>query len=142
MATRQVILLQGDAIEQSGVASGTLTPGALVAPTGAGEQYAVHIEAGGPAAPVFVRAAHEHNGRGIDDTIASGNDVTTIRPGLGAKINAITEETIARGEWVESAGDGTVRPHGSGYRIGYADAASDLSGSVGRVLIVIAPIGV
>lgn len=139
---RNVILIQGNAREDTGIASGAIRPGMLIEPTGTGEQYVAHNDAGGAAAPVFAREQHENDGAGIDDNIASASSFTPIFPEMGAKINAVTDDTIARGEWVESAGDGKVRLWGSGYRVGYADAASDLSGTVGRVKIIIAPVGV
>ena len=73
--------------------------------------------------------------------IAAGDEVVVLKPNLGATINAVTADTIARGDAVESAGNGAVRPHGSGAAIGIASKDSDLSGDVGRVEIVIAPLG-
>ena len=138
---RNTILLRGTPHEESGIASGAIRPGMLVEPTSTGH-FKAHDTAGGAAAALFAREQHENQGNGIDDNIASGDDVTVLFCSAGDKINAVTDDTIAKDEFVESAGDGKVRVYGSGYRIGYAVAASDLSGSVGRVEIIIAPVGV
>lgn len=141
MATRNVTLLRGKAVEVSGIASEAITPGMLVE-FGGSDDYQAHSTGGGAAAPWFAREQHENQGAGIDDDIASGDEVTVIRPQLGASINAFTSDTIVKGESVESDGDGGVRVYGSGFRIGVAAADSDLSGTNGRVEIVIAPHGV
>lgn len=141
MATRNVTLLRGNAVEDSGIASEAITPGMLVE-FGGSDDYQKHSTAGGAAAPWFAREQHENQGAGIDDDIASGDEVTVLRPQLGATINAFTSATIAKGEEVESDGAGGVRVYGSGSRIGIAQAASDLSGTNGRVEIIIAPLGV
>jgi hypothetical protein len=133
---RKVILLRGNAREESGIADATITPGMLLEFETA-NGLSPHAGAGAAAAAIFARAAHEDDGDGIDDNIASGSEVTAIYPEKGAKINAVTDETIDRGEFVQSAGDGKVALFDSGVIIGVASAASDLSGTVGRVEIII-----
>lgn len=140
MATRNTILLAGDAREDSGLADGIITPGALVQLTSTG--YNDNVSAGAAAIPAFAREQHENQGADLDDNIASGDTFTVLFPEQGAVINALTDDTIARGEYVESAGAGKVRLYGSGFRIGQAQSASDLSGTNGRVEIVVAPLGV
>ena len=90
---------------------------------------------------LFARSQWENDGAGVDNDIVEGDEVVVLAPTLGSKINAATADTIERGEFVESAGDGNVRLHGSGYIIGVASADSDLSGTVGRVEIIVAPLG-
>ena len=141
MAIRQTILLRGDAEEHAGPAGADITPGMLVSYDPSGSGYIPQGEAGGQAAPWFARENWEDNGAGIDDDIASGSEVVVLKPGLGATINAVTSDTIARGGFVEPDGDGGVQPHGSGHVIGVASKDSDLSGDVGRVEIIIAPLG-
>lgn len=138
---RKVILLRGHAREESGVAGAALTPGMLVEmdTTGA-DEWKPHDTPGGGGLLAFVRAQHENDGAGIDTEIASGDDCTIIFPEQGAKVNAVTDDTIARGDVVQSAGNGKVEPFDSGVGIGVAAAASDLSGTVGRVEIIITPI--
>lgn len=137
---RNVILLRGKAREDSGIAGGAITPGALVQITSTG--FNDNVGAGATCIPAFARAQHENDGAGIDDNIASGDEVTALYPECGAVINALTSDTIAKGEFVESDGAGGVRVYGSGFRIGQAQSASDLSGSNGRVEIIVAPLGV
>lgn len=139
MATRNKILLRGMAREEDEIFGEATRPGSLLRVTSSG--VSKHNVAGGVATPIFAREQHENQGGDVDDNIPSGDTGTVLYPALGAKINAVTDDTIARGDWVESDGTGGVRTYGSGYRIGQAVAASDLSGSVGRVEIVINPIG-
>jgi len=142
---RNTILLRGDAVEDSFLveASVAIRPGMLVeiSPSAA-THVQPHQTAGGAAAAIFARECHEDQGGDIDDTIAVSAEVTVLYPNLGSWINAYTSDTIAAGEWVESAGNGQIRLYGSGYRIGFARNASDLTGTYGRVEIVIQPIGV
>ena len=139
---RKTILLRGYAREESGIAVEAITPGMLVQVDTATGNWEQHDTEGGAAAATFAREQHENDGAGIDTAIAQGDDVTVLFAQQGDKINAVTDDTIDKGEWVESAGNGKVRPYGSGFRIGYAASASDLSGTVGRVEIIIAPVGV
>lgn len=139
---RRVILLRGNAREESGEAGAQLTPGMLVEMDTTGDdEWKPHATQGGGGLLAFVRAQHENDGAGIDTNIASGDDCTIIFPEQGAKVNAVTDDTIARGATVQSAGNGKVEPLASGgVGIGVAAAASDLSGTVGRVEIIITPI--
>lgn len=141
---RNTILLRGGAVEDSfGVEGGTaIRPGMLVEISASdATKVQPHQTAGGAAAIMFAREQRENQGADIDDTVAVGDDVTVLWPELGAWINAYTTDTISAGEWVESAGNGQVRLYGSGYRIGMARSDSDLTGTYGRVEIVIQPIG-
>lgn len=145
MATRRTIVLRGEWWEDAGPAGAEITPGMLLEPDPSDPRgFLPHSTAGGPAAPVFAREGSEMDGAGIDTPIPSGGEVKAAWVNLGAKINAVTSETISRGEFVESAGDGEVRPHapGSGYAIGIALSDSDLSGDIGRVEIAVAPNGI
>lgn len=141
MAVRNTILIRGDAREKNGTFSAVTRPGMLMQPNGTGG-FEPHDEVAGRAAPIFAREQHELQGNDIDDNIASGDSATVLYPETGAVINAVTADTIDEGEWVESAGDGTVQLLSSGYAIGQAVKASDLSGTVGRVEIAVATTGV
>ena len=138
---RNTILIRGNAREESILFDEATRPGSLMEITSTGVQK--HNTAGGAVLVLaFAREQHENQGADVDDLIASGDNAAVIFPELGAKINAVTSDTIARGGAVESDGDGGVRAYGSGYRIGVAVSASDLSGAVGRVEIILNPIGV
>lgn len=139
---RNVIVLRGSPHEESFIASEAITPGMLVEfdPSNA-DQILKHATAGGAAAPWFVREQHENQGADIDDDVALGDEATVVFARTGDKINAFTSDTITQGDFVESDGVGGVRLYGSGSRVGVASRDSDLSGTNGRVEIIIAPIG-
>lgn len=124
---RNTIYLRGEPRhEEAGIATPyDITPGMLVQLNADG--YEPHNEAGGAAAALFARENWENDGAGIGDDIDAGDEVRVIYADKGDKINALTDETIERGDYVESAGDGKVRPFGSGVIIGVADTdtASD-----------------
>jgi hypothetical protein len=135
---RNVILLNGDAREEGGIAAVyDITPGMLVERTGA-RNWQPHATAAGAALAAFAREQRENDGHGVDDDIPAGDEFTIIFPTKGAKINAFTSDTIAAGEFVESDGDGGVRAFAAGVKIGEAQAASVLPASGnGRVEIII-----
>lgn len=135
---RNTILLRGQAREEQVTTTGVITPGMLVdMATGA-----AHAVDGGQVLPVFAKEQHENQGAGIDDDIASGDEAIVLFPDHLAKINAFTSDTIAAGENVASDGAGGVRLASSGdFVIGEAAAASDLSGTNGRVEIWVASLG-
>lgn len=139
MAKRNVILLRGTGHEESGtVSSGPIVPGMLLQMTATG--FRPHATAGGPAAAIYAREQRENTVEGagsIDSDIPNGDEVTGLFVPKGGKVNAITEDTIDRGEFVQSAGGGLVEPFDSGEIIGVAAAPSDLSGDVGRVEITV-----
>lgn len=137
---RNEILLRGNAREENAlITNAAARPGSLMQQTATG--YRLHQTAGGAAIVAVLKEQHENQGNDIDDNVAQNDMGTILFPELGAIINFETEDTIARGEWVESDGGGGVRVYGSGHRVGQAVKASDLSGSVGRVEVVICPIG-
>lgn len=142
MATRETIVLRGNPREEGFITSEAITPGMLVEidPSNA-DQILKHATAGGPAAPWFVREQHENQGADIDDNVASGDEATVVFAQTGDKINAYTSDTITQGDFVESDGVGGVRLYGSGSIVGVAAKDGDLSGTNGRVEIIIAPIG-
>lgn len=131
------ILLDGTARKQGGLTSGNVTPGMLVEPTGTGRAWKAHDSAGAAGIAAFAEPQWELDNSTIDTVIATGKDFTVVFPAKGAKVNAVTDNTIARGTFVQSAGDGKVEAYDSGVIIGIADGASDLSGDVGRIAIII-----
>ena len=139
--SREAILLRGNAREENHlITDSAATPGMLMEQTATG--YKKHATAGGAAIVAVLREQHENQGADIDDNVAQNDQGTILFPELGAVVQFFTSDTIAKGGWVESDGVGGVRAYGSGYRIGQAKAASDLSGTNGRVEVIIAPIGV
>lgn len=138
-ARNKILLRDAGHIELDGIFTGATRPGSLLEQTATG--WRVEQTAGGQCIPAFAREQHENQGGDIDDNIPAADTGTAIVCSNGCIVNAVTADTIARGEWVESAGSGQVRLFGSGQRIGQAVEASDLSGSVGRVKILVAAVG-
>jgi hypothetical protein len=138
---RRTIMLRGHYEVLTAKTSTAVRPGMFVE-YNAG-LFRPHNAAGEPAAPLVALADTENDGAGIDTNIASGASANAAIVSAGTVVNAVTADTIAQGEWVQSAGDGTVEPwnEGSDHAIGYAISDSDLSGTVGRVEIIYAPIG-
>lgn len=141
MATRNRVLLNGDAgyTELNGIFTGATRPGSLLELTSTG--FRAEQTAGGQCLPLFAREQHENQGGDVDDNIPTADSGTALLCANGCIVNAVTDDTITRGQWVESAGSGKVRLYGSGQRIGQAIAASDLSGTVGRVEIIVCATG-
>lgn len=135
MARNKILLRDSGHWEDSAITSAQATPGFLAEYTATGVRP--HNTAGGFALPVFYREQHENQGADVDDSIAASDEASLLVCTPGCKVNAVTDDTIAQGGFVESAGGGKVRAYGSGYRIGVARSASDLSGSVGRVEIIV-----
>lgn len=141
MARNTIILrAPGTRNEFRGTSVYAITPGMLLELT-AEDVYQPHSTAGGQAALFFAREQWENQGADVDDNIAVGDEFTVIAAQQGDVVNAYTSDTIAAGGWVESDGAGGVRAQGSGYGLGVARKASDLSGTNGRVEIVIASVG-
>lgn len=140
---RNTILLRGHAREEAFTASPyAITPGMLVELDGAGDVIP-HTTDEGIAFPIFAKEQHENQGAGIDTDIAVDDEVIVLFPELGAKINAFTSDTLAEGDYVTSDGAGGVRLADSGsFVIGVAAAASDLTGTNGRVEIYVGALGV
>ena len=145
MATRAshsvVIKKWSDVIEEF-VASAAITPGHLVefVASSTGEIKA-HATAGGNALPMFA-LEDELQGKGINDAYAHEDPVQCWIPGRGDVVNALLKdgEHVEIGDWLESAGDGTLQKHvedsaGVGTLslqiVGASTEHVDLSGSVG-----------
>ena len=137
MAPRNTIFLRGYVgREEAGIATGSvLTPGDLVELTGTGRGIRRHNADGGAIPAVLVvRESHENNGGGIDTNIPQNSEAVYIVANQGDKLNMRTAETIARGQQVTSAGDGTVRVRvATDSLLGVADGPDD----TGRVAIII-----
>jgi hypothetical protein len=132
-----VIVLRGNPMEEHGLASGTMIPGHLVEPTGSGKQFQKQNTQGAGVAALFVREQWENNGAGIDETIASGDSISVVRAQKGDVILCITAATIDRGEYVTSAGDGTVEVADSAVAFGQALDATYDHGALLRVPVLI-----
>lgn len=109
MAERTIIL-KGRGIQKEGVAGATITPGELVTLNSSNEVIP-HGTAAGNAQAAFAKE-NEVIGGGIDDTYASGDNVIYEVLPPGAEVYALVAAAagaIVIGDYLESAGDGTLR---------------------------------
>lgn len=125
MASR-VIVLQGQPIlNEDGAAGEAITPGHLVQGT---TTILKHATAGADAARRFA-LEQDMLGKDIDEAYAVGDTVQVGAFKGGDAVNAIiaSGQDIAADQYLESAGDGTLRAHASGTRIARAKEAVDNS---------------
>jgi hypothetical protein len=110
-APRKIVLVGSEhRIRKELIAGGTITPGHLVAINSAGK-YVVHPTAKGHAAPIFA-VENDLNGKGIDDNYVANDWVQADILQVGSEVNAIVAAgaaAITAGDYLESAGNGTLR---------------------------------
>jgi len=136
----KTIILIGRGIRKERVANAAITPGHLVEVMTTGK-LRVHATAAGNAQKAFA-VEDDMQGKSITDAYVANTRVQYEVMERGAEINAIIAngQTIAIGDPLESAGDGTLQKHvpdvDSGGEaifenaiVGYAMAACDMSGS-------------
>lgn len=92
-------------------AGGTITPGMLVKLNSSNKVIA-HNQAGGPVAKIFA-IEDENQGGDLADNYAADALVKVWSPRPGDVVNAVVDDTtgntIAIGDFLESAGDGRLR---------------------------------
>jgi hypothetical protein len=141
VARHSVIIKNYSDIFEEFIANAAITPGHLVEVVLATGKVRVHTTAGGNVLPMFA-VEDELQGKGIDEAYVADNPVSVWVTGRGCIVNALLADgqNIAIGDWLESAGDGTLTKHvvdsaGVGtlaaQLVGQAIEAVDLSGSVG-----------
>lgn len=104
------IVLKGDPIQKEGTATAVaITPGELLEWSGGLLQ--AHATAGGNAQPMFA-VENDQIGDGIDDDYAASAEVKYVVARPGDEVYAILEDghNVAKGDPLESAGDGTLQP--------------------------------
>ncbi len=109
MAERTIALL-GRGIQKEAKAAGAITPGHLVALDSSGDLI-VHAAAGLNASRAFAKE-NEVIGKGITVAYASGDNVIYEAFPPGAEVYALVNGTaaaLAIGDFLESAGDGTLQ---------------------------------
>lgn len=107
---RNTIVLKGRGIRKEGVAGGAITPGHLIS-RDANDELVVHAVAAGTAAPTFA-VENEVIGKGIDDAYAANDQVLYEHVQPGSEVYALVAAAAAAivvGDYLESAGDGTLR---------------------------------
>lgn len=105
----KTISLRGESILKERKANAAITPGHLVEIMSTGN-LRVHATAGGQAAKAFA-LEQDLIGRGIDTAYAAGESVRYAVFSPGAEVYAllVTGETSAIGDFLESAGNGTLQ---------------------------------
>lgn len=108
-STANRVILKRGCQEGEGGAGGAITPGHLIAWNSAGA-LVVHATAGGNAAKMFA-LENELYGQTTADAFASGDRVPffVARPGDVVQARIKASENIAVGDYLESAGDGTLQ---------------------------------
>lgn len=119
-----------DVIEEL-VANAAITPGHLVEVMSTGKVRR-HASAGGNTLPMFA-LEDEMQGRGITTAFAEDEPVQVWIPYRGDMVYAILKdgEDVDVGDFLESAGDGTLQEYTSGVIVGQVVEAVDMSGSSG-----------
>lgn len=122
MAER-TIFLKKRPLRKEAIASGSITPGMLIALDTAGKVKA-HATAGGIAANAFAFEneltnydGHSGTNHTIDTAYASGDNVYYGVCSSGAEVYALVADgasAIVKGDYLTSAGDGTLKKAGAG----------------------------
>lgn len=132
----KTIVVKGDFIRKEGEASGAITPGDLIEFGGANELQA-HATVGGQARRAYA-LENDLIGKGIDDAYAAGEQVQygVFVPGAEVYARLAAGETCAKGDALESAGNGRLQVSSTpveGSIVGYAMEAQATAG--GRVRV-------
>jgi hypothetical protein len=109
MATNRTVLLKGDPLIKELEANAAITPGDLIERMSTGK-CRVHATAGGNAAKL-IALENELEGEEIGDAYASTDRVRFAAGRSGDEFNMrlAASENVAIGDFLESAGDGTLR---------------------------------
>ena len=136
MSSENQVHLIGAFRREEAVAAGTITPGMLIEEDSAGE-FQAHSTEGGYAARLFAEI-DALQGNTLDDDYSADDLVSANVELVGNEVNAFIKagEDIAIGDFLISAGDGTLIENGSESSvttvrqiIGVARVAQDLTGS-------------
>jgi len=111
MAYNSIILKDYLNVFEEMVAAEALYPGHLLEPNSAGNVQK-HSSAGGNLIPMFA-TENELQGNGIDDVYSSDDQVFVWIPTRGDQVQAVLKdgESVSMGDFLESAGDGTLQKH-------------------------------
>ena len=105
------IVLKGDPIRKENVSGGVVTPGFLL--TFDGNGAVVHHDVAGGLATSMFAVEQDFLGGTISDDYASGDRVQYVIGRKGDEVYAMlgNGETVAKGDFLESNGDGRLREH-------------------------------
>jgi len=135
MAYRTISITTDTPIKE-GIASGAITPGHLLERTSVVDTVKVHATAGGRAQRLFA-IEDEKQGKEIGDDYATASRMffRTFLPGDIVNARIANGEDIAAGDWLVSAGDGTLKEAGADSadveedEVGVALEACNMAGS-------------
>lgn len=104
-----VILLkdEGRYFRKEAEAESAITPGHLIELTSTGTVQP-HSTIGAQARIAFADS-NDLIGRDFDAAFVAGDQVRYVVPSRGCELNALVSETVAIGDFLESAGDGTLQ---------------------------------
>ena len=111
MAYNSIILKDYLNVFEEMVAAAALYPGHLLEPNSVGNVQK-HSSAGGSLIPMFA-TENELQGNGIDDAYSLDDQVFVWIPTRGDQVQAVLKdgESVSTGDFLESAGDGTLQKH-------------------------------
>jgi hypothetical protein len=111
MGKHSVIIKDYAHIREEFVANAAITPGHLVELMSTGK-VRVHATAGGNCLPMFA-VEDELQGKEISEAYAADDQVQVWVPQRGDEVYCLIKhaQTIAIGDFLESAGDGTLQKH-------------------------------
>lgn len=105
-----VVILRGDAKVKSGVAGAAITPGALI---DAGNEAAIVVHAGaGLNAEKTFALEQDYIGQGVTTNIVVGDNMQYASFDSGSEVAcliAVGAGAIVAGDYLQSAGDGTLQ---------------------------------
>lgn len=141
------VILKGYGLRDEGKASEAVTPGHLVE-FGGSNDIQKHSSAGGNVMATFA-VEDELQGKGIDEDYASGDNLLSETVYQGSEVYALLAdgENVSKGDFLESAGDGTLQAEGTASSAGSKNVVAiaiedvDLTGSpteAGRIKVRIA----
>jgi hypothetical protein len=109
---RKTIMVLGNGVPKEAVASGAITPGHLLERTSAAvDTVKVHATAGGEVVPKLFAREDDLQGNEISEAYATGNTVlmNVALPGDEVLCLLKNGENVTKGDFLESAGDGTLQ---------------------------------
>ena len=109
----KTITLKGDGVRDEALASGVITPGMLVKLTNAADDTVVAHNAAGENAEKLFAVEDDLQGKEIGDDYANGTLVQYNDWNAGDQVLGIVNDgaNVAKGDFVESAGNGKLRTH-------------------------------
>lgn len=134
---KNVVYLYGEQKNDVRLGKGAISPGDLLEKTAVVNEVQRHSTAAGKAL-VMVAVENTAWNKGLSDDYADGNQVQVVFPQRGDKLSmllAAGATAVTCGDYLESAGDGTIRIFGSGVALFVAEESVDNSGGGSKARI-------